>query len=854
MSEIDNSSLFFMGSANAGKDGTVFSVKPDDGSGDFTVDRGCSFPATRVNSNGKIQKYPTNLLLQSNTLSTSPWVVSGATITAQTDGWELNNTSSLGYLSQNITTDGERRIYVKAKKGTNNYLIIAAVKTSGTAYASFDLENGVPTSSKTADVYGVTMTEEDDWRRCSMVVANDVTSIRFYSIKTDGVFSDAQGSIYVKDAMMSIGSGIYENLTVVTDTDPNDNDTPRYDFIDGCSTLLLEGASQNLIYDSNTFDYDWVNGDLTATPYAAESPEGQSNAVSLSVGTSNAKHFVAAKEVALTAADPFAFAVYAKYIDVRYIRLKITDVSHTEISGATFDMVNSTVEDLVGVTARFATTVNGYPRLVISGVTASSGNYRAAVYFLDDSKNETWTGSNQVGQLYEATLEVRTQPSSLIPRSGASIIRNRERITISDSILFGGEGYLYAEVMASEPETSSTFPSISISNGAIDNRVFFYYDSDGVLRPTIRLNNTEQMPAVYSNVGFDRFHKVLINYHHKNYFATVDGAVLGFNDDASAAEMIELQDFKSSSNSDTTSFFFQGRIKRMYFNRITEITRQKSIELTSNIDKVFAMIGPSSIFYGGLRDGDLGSEPNINNLASWSRLKTFPNFHIYNYGINATAFDDQIDLILDSSSQPKGPSDWNALRLTKDASFQSLTLPKAVGFYDTKPNVVLTSGGTIQRLTFIIGTSTPEQIAAVESIVKDNLRKLLDYNISQNILTIVQKTHNIGQYYSGSFVPSDVKASAEYVRTWQQSVVDEYTGSAAALISVIDMKDLLNDSDTSKSSAAGPNTNSGYTGQQYLQSDQQHWNEVGYGKIADAIYDILEVKVPNTLKTNTVYP
>ena len=51
------------------KDDKLYSIKPTDGSGDFTFSRDGSgaSPATRVNSDGNIEKGRENLLLQSNT-------------------------------------------------------------------------------------------------------------------------------------------------------------------------------------------------------------------------------------------------------------------------------------------------------------------------------------------------------------------------------------------------------------------------------------------------------------------------------------------------------------------------------------------------------------------------------------------------------------------------------------------------------------------------------------------------------------------------------------------------------------------------------------------------------------------
>ena len=56
------------------KDGKLYSIKPTDGSGDFTFERGANLAATRVDENGLIEKGRENLTPYSNDFSnTSTW-------------------------------------------------------------------------------------------------------------------------------------------------------------------------------------------------------------------------------------------------------------------------------------------------------------------------------------------------------------------------------------------------------------------------------------------------------------------------------------------------------------------------------------------------------------------------------------------------------------------------------------------------------------------------------------------------------------------------------------------------------------------------------------------------------------
>ena len=55
------------------EDGTLGSLQPLDGTGDFTFTRGSNISATRVNEDGYIEKGYENLLLQSNSFDTT-WI------------------------------------------------------------------------------------------------------------------------------------------------------------------------------------------------------------------------------------------------------------------------------------------------------------------------------------------------------------------------------------------------------------------------------------------------------------------------------------------------------------------------------------------------------------------------------------------------------------------------------------------------------------------------------------------------------------------------------------------------------------------------------------------------------------
>ena len=74
------------------ENGTLGSLKPTDGTGDFTFSRGSDISATRVNEDGYIEKGYENLVLQSNTFSDSYWIgINPPTLTANQQGYDGTN-------------------------------------------------------------------------------------------------------------------------------------------------------------------------------------------------------------------------------------------------------------------------------------------------------------------------------------------------------------------------------------------------------------------------------------------------------------------------------------------------------------------------------------------------------------------------------------------------------------------------------------------------------------------------------------------------------------------------------------------------------------------------------------------
>jgi hypothetical protein len=645
--------------------------------------------------------------------------------------------------------------------------------------------------------------------------------------------------------MISVGSGVYNYVT----SGEIPVNTPRYDYAYGgdCSSLLVETESENALEDSNSFkNLYWNTFNVDVLNCAELSPENQNNASRITLGGDSSEYLIASDLVNFLTGQNYSFAIHVKNIgNISKVKLKRVDASYVEQDSVVYDLGLGTVSSETNATGRFSLDVAGYQRIVMSGSASSAGNSRFAIYFLDSDGNELWSGENETIALYEATVEKRLEPSSVIPRSGTSIVRAAENLSITGSSLFDENAYMYLDVMFNTPRSSTEFPTLSVSDTTLDNRVLVYCESDMKSKVIVRGTATnllldETNAKSYFRLG--EFNKVLIKYHEGDQFYAINGVVV--NSAEGTAELSGASQFFTGSNNTTSdSFYFDGRIRSIAFSKEENITRDKAIEYTDNnpVGSVVAQIGPSSLFYGGLEQGDLASEPDIDNKSQWSFLHSHDNFDAYSYTINALFFREEVDLHLDSSSNPKNETDFNNRWDSAPSSFKNLSTKKSTGLYSINPDCIITSGGTITRFQMAASYTGAEPLtdAEAEDLIKSKLRKLLDYNISQGILTIIEGAFTVGASYT-TFPIAELKDGGEKIWTWQQEVVAEYSENSD-LVSLIDIMGVLDlDGD-------------GYMDAQFLQTDHQHWNEFGYAAVAGLVKTELENKLPSAIKSDIRY-
>ena len=248
-----SASLAFLPSGGAGKDTKAYSIKPTDGSGDFTFSRGSNLAATRVGPTGLIEKGRENLFKHSNDFNQSVWIQSGTITSGQSgyDGtnnaWKFENPSPTSSMYQSNTNSGVQTISAYFKKNATYGVRFFAFGSSN-ANTFFDLNNGVVVAQNNTIDASVEPVGTD-WFRCSMTINQTNSRCDFYV--TNNAQIQVLGHITIQDAQLEIGLAATDYIESGATTGKAGllEDEPRFDYSGGatCPSLLLEPSRTQLV-------------------------------------------------------------------------------------------------------------------------------------------------------------------------------------------------------------------------------------------------------------------------------------------------------------------------------------------------------------------------------------------------------------------------------------------------------------------------------------------------------------------------------------------------------------------------------------------------------------------------------
>jgi hypothetical protein len=552
------------------KDGKAYSIKPTDGSGDFTFSRGTG-TATRVNASGLIEKERANLLTYSNTFSNADWGKSGATLTSgqsgydgSSDAWLLSTSVSSNHIFQNVSFN-LNTISIYAKAGSLNWM---AINIGGGFIGSyFDLANGVVGSAQNAGG-GVTIEAKIEsvgggWYRCSVAgsYVNASTTYRIYTASADLDTSGA-GSIYIQDAQYEQGlvaTDYIETTTAAVYEGITDN-LPRLDYSGGasCPSLLLEpsrtnGMPYSEFHNGSAFS---LGTNITFNGYVT-SPEGVQNAARFT-SSNTTSSFIQVPDTIIPAGK-FTFSMWVRGVSGTFINRSMYIPSMTG-SQATMNEAPVAGEDWKLVYGTGENTTGG------------SINRQVTLPFYDQPNGATF-------EVYGFQVEAGSYPTSYIPTYGTAASRAGDEFvkTGIGSLLGSSQGTLFMEVSALSESMGTSI--VSLSDGSLDNNLYLGYSATkNEVKSELRTGG----PAYFSlsNVLTDvrDTYKVAVVYQNGSGKLFINGALV--DSDTSVTTPAEGTFTKFATDFGQGSFKFYSNMKQLLHFK-TALTDSEAIALTT---------------------------------------------------------------------------------------------------------------------------------------------------------------------------------------------------------------------------------------------------------------------------------
>ena len=528
MSLYKDASLVMIPSAY--KDGKLYSIRPTDGSGDFTFSRGSNLSATRVGPTGLIEKGRENLFLQSNQFDTT-WLQNRIDLTSGQSGydggsnaWKLeSNDASTTYLSQSVSASGVQTTSLYAKAGTADYF---AYYTSSGVSAWFNLSNGsIENTGSNID----TQIEDvgNGWYRCSMSYNASISYVRIYLTDVNGSFISAVGSnIYIQDAQLEIGLAATEVITTGATTGKAGllEDEPRFDYSGGatCPSLLLEPSRTNLVSYSEYFNSSyWAKSGSSITSNAVISPDGGLNASKLVEGTNNGVHRLR-KASLLTGNTEYTISVFAKAGERTWL-----NISENQVGESWFDLGNGVTGASSATASGMIAFANGWYICWQTSTPTSTGN--VDLYTATDGSTKVYQGDGTSGiYIYGAQAEQASYPTSYIPNhSGGSVTRGADVCSVTgvSSLIGQTEGTMFFEI--DQPYADGVKGAWSISDGSSTNRLTMNTLDVNTTTFTFGIatnyaGGSTKLASVNKTYGL---HKVAIQYSGTTLKLFVDGAL-----------------------------------------------------------------------------------------------------------------------------------------------------------------------------------------------------------------------------------------------------------------------------------------------------------------------------------------
>jgi hypothetical protein len=419
--------------------------------------------ATRVASNGLIEKVRTNILLHSQafenavynkgtggSVSANSVMAPDGTMTA--DAYTFaSSTSEFAYLAQSVAGTSQIpntfSIYIKRPAGSGSRtlrLAVTDVTISTTFSSNFTVTESwqrfefARTSASTTGNVGIGLMTGSTG---VSIAAGEVLDVWGAQLETGDIATN-----YIPTTTAAVSVGPVANV-------------PRLDYLGStCPRLLLEPSRSNLVTFSENFDNAaWTKTNTTASANTSTSPDGTASADTLTETTTNGIHFAANANASVVSGTSYTATVFLKKTTGSPDWMQVA-FSTTGLGGfANFNLTTQTIGNFTaGVTARLENYGNGWFRCSITQTATATGSSTGGpVIVFTNNTNPivrfvSYAGNTSVSILaWGAQFEAGAYATSYIPTLGAAVSRGADsgcNKTGISSLIGQAEGTLFVEV------------------------------------------------------------------------------------------------------------------------------------------------------------------------------------------------------------------------------------------------------------------------------------------------------------------------------------------------------------------------------------------------------------------------
>ena len=487
---------------NANKTGTLYSVIPSNGNGDFTVTRATT--ATRVNSAGLVEVVPYNLVTWSEMFTDATWSKINSTITSNTttapdgtltaDKLVENSINSNHWVFQS-NTGSFQSITASCyfKKSERDWGLIRVRTNIDDRYAYFNLNNGT-IGTVNAQLTATIQDVGNGWYRCIVTTTAPTTSANpivfgmSNADNTNSYLGDGTSGLFIWGAQLVEGTTAKDYLR--TETRLN---IPRLDYsLGSCPNLLLEPQRTNLALRSEEFDNaSWTKLNVSVTANTTTSPSGVQNADSLVENTATGLHLIL--QAFVSTATTYSYTCYIKP-DTRTRAYLRTDTNVGTVR-TLFDLTGAGSVVLLNHTSATITNIgNGWYKCSITFIEGVGAVGRLVAVEGAIGTNISYTGNGLTAfYLWGAQLEAGAYATSYIPTTTASVTRNADSISLgnvyTNGLISASGGTWFVELRNNIARVRDAFAQslfIGTTIGGVGTDGFSFTCSSGSSRIQIR--------------------------------------------------------------------------------------------------------------------------------------------------------------------------------------------------------------------------------------------------------------------------------------------------------------------------------------------------------------------------------